>query len=134
MVFERDGEVLFLLRENTGYKDGEYGLPSGRVEDNESFSAGAIRETQEEVGLTLGPKNMRHLHTMHRFSDLNNDVRVDVFFAVDNWEGEPKNAEPHKHSELAWLELNKLPDNVMDYVAYALKQIAQGKTYSEFGW
>lgn len=134
VVLERKGKVLFLLREHTGYKDGEYCLPAGRVEDKETFSAGAAREAMEEVGIKLDAVKLRHLHTMHRYSDFNDDVRVDVFFAADEWEGEPENAEPEKHSKLAWFDVNDLPENVMDYTAHGLQQIALGKTYSEFGW
>ena len=132
LVLRKGNSALFVLRNNTGYMDGFYGLPAGHVEDMESFTSATIREAQEEVGVNVKIDNLNHLHTMHR--NCGDHVRVDVFFGANNWEGRPKNNEPNKSSEIAWLDLNNLPENVMDYTVFALKQIKQGKTYSEFGW
>lgn len=110
VIFKRAGKVAFVLRENTSWMNGYYGLASGKVEKNESFLSCAIREAKEEVGVTLGPENLEYVHTLHRKSD--DSEWVDVFFEAKNWKEEPFNAEPHMHKELAWLDLAKLPDNV----------------------
>ena len=133
VLIRKDNELLFVFRENTGYSDNTYALPSGHVEIGESFSNGTAREALEEVNVKIDPTTLRHVHTMHRYQSDDN-VRVDVFFEADEWSGEPKNNEPDKHSEIAWFSVNHLPDNVMDYQAYALEQMALGKTYSEWGW
>ena len=50
MLILRDGEhVLLSLRKNTGYRDGDYGLVSGHLEQGETFLQGAIREAHEHV-------------------------------------------------------------------------------------
>jgi ADP-ribose pyrophosphatase YjhB (NUDIX family) len=108
-----------------------YGLPSGKVEKNESFSAGAMREALEEVGITINPKDLEFTHVMHRFESMD---WVDVYFTAKQWQGKVHNAEPHMHAELAWLDPKDLPDNVIPSVKFALEQIEAGKTYSEYGW
>lgn len=132
-VLLRDGNKLaFVLRENTGWMDGYYGLPSGKVEWSEPFSSGAIREALEEVGVTIEPQNLHHAITIHRHSE--DTDWVDIYFEVDTWEGKVVNAEPHMHSELAWLDLNDLPENIIPAVRYALEQIKLGRPYAEYGW
>jgi 8-oxo-dGTP diphosphatase len=132
-VLIRKGDMLlFVLREKTGYMDGCYSLPAGHVEAGENFSRAAAREALEEVNVTVDPKFLNHAHTMHRLAG-NNNVRVDIFFETDQWSGKPKNMESPKHSGIEWLQANQLPDNVMDYQAHALKQIALGNSYSELG-
>lgn len=112
--------------------DGLYGLPSGHVEDMESFSVAGAREVFEETGLQISPDTLRQVHTMHR--NCGDHVRVDAFFESDKWVGEPINAEPNKHSEIVWLNINNLPKNTVDYIRFAIEQINAGNTYSEFGW
>ena len=53
VIFRRGDEVLLLRRHNTGYQDGNYGLPSGHIEEGEFALTGAIREAHEEVGIKL---------------------------------------------------------------------------------
>jgi 8-oxo-dGTP diphosphatase len=133
-VILRDGnKVALLLRENTSWMAGYYGLPAGKVEHNESFIAGAIREAQEEVGVTVGENNLRHVLTMHRKSDADM-TWVDVFFVAENWEGKPYNAEPEIHGSLDWIDQDNLPENIIPNVKFALEEIQKGTQYCEFDW
>lgn len=131
VLVRKAGKIAFVLRSNTNWMDNHYGLPSGKIEKDESFSTGAIREALEEIGITIKPKDLRFTHVMHRNEGLD---WVDVYFEAMKWQGTPHNAEPHIHSELAWLDPKHLPDNVIPSVKFALEQIIAGKTYSEYGW
>ena len=133
ILLRKKDKILFLLREHTGFMDGTYTLPSGHVEDGENFLTAAIRETKEEVGITVPRNKLRLIYTMHRQAA--NDIRVDLFFETNEWEGEPVNNEPHKHSEIAWFTLQELATKpVMDYQAAVLQAVLDGKVYSEWGW
>ncbi len=132
VVLRKDNKIAFVLRENVSWMKGFYGLPSGKVEKNESFSAGAIREGLEEVGVKLALEDLQYVHTMHRHGD---DMDwVDIYFEATKWQGEIINAEPHVHSEVDWLDLDNLPENVIPPVVAALQSIAKGEKYSEYGW
>jgi ADP-ribose pyrophosphatase YjhB (NUDIX family) len=131
LVKNNDGHIAFVLRSNTDWMNDYYGLPSGKVEKGESFSAGAIGEALEEIGINIHPADLEFTHVMHRFEGRD---WVDVYFTARKWQGEPYNAEPHMHSELAWLDPNNLPKNVIPSVEFALQQITAGKKYSEYGW
>ena len=135
VLFRRAEKVAFVLRQNTTWMNGFYGLIAGKVEENESFSAGGVRESGEEAGVNVARRSLRHLITVHR-NDPDSDVPhwVDVYFEAENWEGEPHNAEPDEHSELAWLDLNNLPENIIPAQRFALDQIKAGKSYAEYGW
>ena len=131
MLFFRDQEVLLLRRYNTGYEDGNYSLVAGHLDAGETVTQAAIREAGEEVGVTLGPDDLRVAHVMSRKS---NDERIDFFIEVRHWEGEITNREPEKCDQLAWFALTALPDNMIPYVRAALERCRQGLYYSEFGW
>jgi len=133
VLLRRGGKLAFVLRTHTGFMDGAYSLPAGHVEDGETFREAAIREAFEETGVKVNIDDLKYLHTMQR--NRGDHVRVDVFFEAAKWEGEPTNAEPELHGELTWFLADGLPyEDIMDYQGEALRQIAAGKQYSEFGW
>jgi len=135
VLIRQDDKILFVLRENTGYMDGMYSLPAGRVEEAETFLDGAAREALEEAGLHLDMEELEHVFTMHRLSSTSDKPYwVDVFFEGSLHGETPHNAAPHEHSKVEWLEIKNLPDNIMDYQKYAVEQIILGKSYGEFGW
>lgn len=134
IVLRKDGKVAFVLRSNTSWMNGYYGLPSGKVEKGEYYLAAAIREAKEEIGIDVAETDLRHALTVHRVEQPDDDANnwVDVYFEVEAFTGEPYNAEPDIHSELAWLDPNDLPANVIPSVKHALEAIAAGKTYTEY--
>ena len=136
VIFRKHGKVAFLLRENTNWMNGKYGLPAGKVEPGESATAAAIREAREEVGVTINPHDLQHLLSVYRTSSNYGEDRpwVDIIFEATAWQGDLHNAEPHKHAELAWFDPANLPENITPYAQFFLDQIAAGHRYAEHGW
>jgi len=133
VIFRRGDEILLTLRQNTGYFDGWYVVPSGHIEEGELPIDGALREVEEEVGLMLDRTKLRLAHTMYRTKHDDTGDRADYFFVVDTWEGKPINKEPMKCKEIAWFPLGALPEKVMPHVRDALEAIQKGEMYSELG-
>ncbi len=129
--FIKGNKILLLRRFNTGYEDGNYGLPAGHVEDNESITSATCREIKEEVGVSLNPRNIVLVHVMHIKEK---DIRVDFFFLINKWKAEPKNTEPEKCDDLRWFPLDKLPPNTIPYIRMAIQNYKSKKYYSEVGW
>ena len=73
-ILEKEGKILLIRRFNTGFADGLYTLPSGKVDPYESFSFTAIRETFEEVNAKIDPADLKSVHIM---SDLRLDEDVE---------------------------------------------------------
>jgi len=132
IIFRKAGKIAFVLRSNTDWMNGYYGLPAGKVEKNESFLAAAVREAKEEVGVKIVPANLKHLMTAHRIEP--DSIWVDIFFTPLTYGGELYNAEPHVHSELAWLDPKKLPGNIVPAVRFYIDHIEAGDTYCQYGW
>jgi 8-oxo-dGTP diphosphatase len=128
----KDHKILLARRFNTGYEDGNFSVPAGHVEENETCVAAMIREAQEEINLELKSTDLSLAHVMHRKTD--NDYRIDFFFACQNWSGTPIINEPHKCDLIEWHSLESLPGNTIDYIQRAVKLFAQKQTYSELGF
>jgi len=131
LVLAREGKLLMLLRQNTGYMDGHWGLVAGHVDAGETFREAMAREAFEEAGLRLAPDQLHLAHIMHRNSD---SERVSLFFTTDAATGAPQNREPDKCAALLWQPRTALPETTIPYIRAALGYIAEGRHYSEFGW
>jgi 8-oxo-dGTP diphosphatase len=125
--------VLLSRRHNTGFGDGCYHLPSGHLEPGESVVAGAVRETREETGVVIAERDMICLLTMHQRNP-DGHTRMGLFFSPTRWEGEPRNCEPDKCSDLSFFPLHAPPVNLLEYPRAALAAIAAGDTFVTNGW
>lgn len=130
-VIPRDGDrVLLSLRQGTGWKDGWFSLVAGHVDGGEPAERAMIRETKEEIGIDIAPGDLRHVYTMHRLGDDPSDEYVDLFFECQKWSGDVRNLEPEKCGELRWVDINDLPENILEHVKVALLNYPKGVTYS----
>lgn len=108
-ILKQGAGYYLVLRQNSGYCDGQWGLPAGHIEVGESFVSGLIREMKEELGIDLIPENIRLVHINHRKAE-DTSERVNVFFLIESWSGEVENREPEKTKELKWFFANYLPE------------------------
>jgi 8-oxo-dGTP pyrophosphatase MutT (NUDIX family) len=131
LLFIRDNDILIARRKATGYRDGEYSVPAGHLDGDETVLSAGVREGREEVGLELNEADLEFAGVMHRRED---DERVDFFLRVARWQGEPFNSEPEKCDDLRWVALDDLPVNMVPYVRRALGNYRQGRVFDEFGW
>ena len=133
LILIRDDHVLLGQRTNTGFADGWWHVPGGRLEPNESLPEGAAREAFEEIGVTIAPEDLAFAHLVHHL-DADGVARMGVFFAVSRWSGEPVNSEPDKCRKLAWFRLDDLPQETVDYAVAALRAHQSGTGFSVMGW
>ncbi|MFH8407623.1 NUDIX domain-containing protein [Streptomyces sp. NPDC018019] len=108
IIEDEEGRVLFMRRANTGFADGLWSLPGGRVEHGELVNQAGVREAWEEVGLHV---QLEDLHTAHVLNTISNDGApvIGWYLHTTQWKGTPENREPHLCSELAWF-----PPDAMD--------------------
>lgn len=127
VFLRRREEVLLQLREGTGYYDGYWAAgAAGHLEAGESILAAAAREAREELGVEILIDDLHPVTTMHRTaSDAAIDQRMDVFFTVFAWEGEPVLQEP-KATDLRWFALDALPTKVVPHERAVLELLLGG--------
>lgn len=130
----RDGEVLLSKRRSADEFDGGWHLPAGKLEAGESAAAGAAREADEEVGVTIDPADLLLVHTAHVVAP-GRESRLGLFFEALRWTGAPTNREPDKSYELRWFPLDALPEQTLiRYPAVGIRGYRTGRRYSEYGW
>jgi len=132
LILSRDKQILLQRRFKTGYEDGNYSLPGGHFEGNETAQQVAIREAKEELGVAVKQKDLEFVHLMHRMS--NSQERIDITFLLKNWKGRLINAEPNKCDQISWFSLTKLPVNTIPCIKQVINSVENKIIYSEFGW
>lgn len=120
-------QILLSKRKNTGYKDGEYELPGGHLEENEDLYEAMIREAKEELGISLNRQDLKIVHIMHHYIG----KRMNFILEIEKSNLEPRIMEVDKCEELKWVEINNLPENTMEKVKIIIGYIEKGELYSK---
>lgn len=139
VYLRRDGQVLLQLRQNTGYLDGHWAAgAAGHVEFGEHAATAALRELREELGVDAEPSALQPLTVMHRTDGVGEPIeqRVDWFYALDEWDGEPHIVEPYKCARIDWFDLDDLPNPVVPHEHAVLEAWADQRLapFTHFGF
>lgn len=133
VVAIREDEILLVRElEGSGHISGMYGLPSGRVNDDETEQEAAAREFHEETGLNAKVVDFKEFEDNYFVADIpRKDGTIKTFgwrgFNVQNFYGElAENNDTHPY----WVDLEELKamdkrglllPNVLAIVSNALK-------------
>ena len=132
LILEKDNKYLLLRRYNTGYEDGNYSVVAGHLDGNESVLKAMQREAFEEAGIQISEKDLQIVHVMHRKTP--DRESIDYFLTCQNYTGKIQIMEPDKCDELAFYELNHLPNNIIPYVKQAIKYYQNNQAFSIYGF
>jgi len=131
IVMNPKKEVLLLKRKNTWYCDWFYSLVAWHKEKWENVIDALIREWKEEANIDVDPNNLKFVWVMNR--KIWNIEYIEYFYLLENYTWNIENNESHKCEHLKFFMLNKLPNNIIDYIEYALLNI-NTKNYSLLYW
>ena len=128
IVLVADDRVLLARRAvGRGFGAGRLNLPAGHHEPGESIDATARREAWEELGIVVPPGGTELVHVMHHHE---REERMSFFFRLLEWEGKVQNRELHTCSGLEWHDLERLPDDLMEYARQAIESMQEGSAFS----
>jgi 8-oxo-dGTP diphosphatase len=99
LFLRRDTEILLAMKKR-GFGVGKWNGVGGKVEEGESYEQAAIRECQEEIGVT--PKSLKACGELY-FKDLPDVEHYCHIYVTTNWEGTPHETEemsPHWYAEI----------------------------------
>lgn len=121
LCFIRDKDQVMLIHKKTGLGKGKINAPGGRIEQGETPEQAAIRETQEEIGLTC--TDMKEVGKLHFIFTDGYSLRGTVF-VTEKYEGElieTYEAKPF------WCPIEKIPyDKMWEDDQYWLPEVIHG--------
>lgn len=129
IILEKNNKVLLLKRnEQATFGAGSTSLVGGKVEACEMLNDAIIRETFEEVGITIDKADLIYVHTCNKRAE--NMMIIGVFKAT-KWHGKPFNKEPNKHDTMLWYDYHNLPDDLLPTHKKIIQMVNQGIIFSE---
>mgnify|MGYP003582175165 CR=1 FL=1 len=124
--------VLLIHRQGTDKWDGMWGFPGGRLDVSESITEWIIREVREEVGIEV-ERDWLTAPLIVNHHDKGGE-RIYAIFRIDQFQGEPYNAEPEYCRAVQWFPLSALPSPLTPQVEIVLAALREGKSYWEWGF
>jgi len=113
VVYNDKGELLLQQRGPHSYLAGHWDFPSGHLEAGEDMRVCAVRELQEETGLSGRADDLRLKHIDHYYIEVD---YLNFVFELRDWHGDPTIMEPDKCSDMAWFAPDKLPEKCVNVV------------------
>jgi mutator protein MutT len=102
LFLRREGEILLAMKKRR-FGAGKWNGVGGKVEPGETVSQAAVRECQEEIGVTpINPQLIGELH----FFDLPDVEHYCYVYAATDWHGEPRETEEMRPQ---WFKENDIP-------------------------
>lgn len=107
LVFLRQENEILLAMKKRRFGAGKWNGAGGKVEPGETYEQAAVRECQEEIGVT--PIALRKVGELH-FIDLPDVEHYTHVYTTGEWKGEPQESE-----EMAprWFAENEIPYDTM---------------------
>lgn len=119
-----ENKVLLMKRSPGKCYGGMYDVPSGHIEEGETPSAGAVRETLEETSLDVYDLTLSSV--MHRVDrnlsrHCSDEDYIDFFFVSRNFWGVAEIMEHDKCTEMGFVDVDELPENILPQIKLALE-------------
>ena len=107
VIITQEDQVLLMKRRNA-HGDGTWSTPGGHLEYGESLEECAIRETQEEIGVTI--TDITFLAITNDVFDAERKHYVTFWMAGRYVSGEPTMDAPSEMSAVCWFSWDALPE------------------------
>ena len=106
----REGEILLAMKKR-GFGVGKWNGVGGKLKDGESIEAAAVREMEEEIGVSADLNQLENIGSLKFFfqGKPDWDQHMHIYF-VRNWQGEPRESEEMKPQ---WYRYGELPFDSM---------------------
>ncbi len=103
----QDGRLL-LVRRLREPEAGCWGLPGGKVDWLEPVEQAVRREIEEELAIRLTSLSL--LCVVDQIDTQRGEHWLAPVYLADTFDGEVRNVEPEKHSDIGWFDLDGLPE------------------------
>lgn len=117
----RDGKLL-LYRRLKAPEAGFWSIVGGKVDHMEPAAAAAVREAEEESGLSIG--KIDYLCTIEVLVEADRQHWISMIYVTQDFAGEASLVEPDKLSDFGWFGRNELPQPLSAFTQAAIAHLS----------
>jgi len=122
------GGRLLLVRRLREPEAGCWGLPGGKVDWLEPVEQAVRREIEEELAIRLASLSL--LCVVDQIDAQRGEHWLAPVYLAEAFEGEVRNVEPEKHSDVGWFALDSLPKPITVATRRALPALIERRLQS----
>lgn len=101
LIYSKDKEALLMIQRTGAHGEGTWSVPGGWQGPGEDPREAAVRETWEEVGITVE----RCMFVTYSHTVFTEGLEsTTLWFEATEWEGKPRNAYPDRIAAVRWCE------------------------------
>ncbi|MFS8049729.1 NUDIX domain-containing protein [Rhizobium sp. BR 314] len=118
----RDGKLL-LYRRLKAPEAGFWSIVGGKVDHMEPAARAAIREAEEESGLSIG--RIDYLCTEEVIVEADRQHWISLIYVCKDFSGEPRLMEPDKLSDFGWFGRKDLPLQLSEFAKATISHLSE---------
>ncbi|MGV1756530.1 NUDIX domain-containing protein [Rhizobium sp. A22-96] len=118
----RDGKLL-LYRRLKAPEAGFWSIVGGKVDHMEPAAHAAIREAEEESGLSIG--KIEYLCATEVIVAADRQHWISLIYVCKDFSGEPRLMEPDKLSDFGWFGRDELPAQLSDFARATIAHLSE---------
>lgn len=130
LMLKQKNRILLIRRKNVKYENKKYCFPGGHVEKGEEVKKAMIRETKEEIGITIEYDDLKLKHIVDR--KVGDNAYIDFIFECTLWKGRPRILEKDKADKLKWFTIDETDEVVIPFMKDVLNN--EEDMYISYGW
>lgn len=118
----RDGKLL-LYRRLKAPEAGFWSIVGGKVDHMEPAAEAAVREAEEESGLSIG--KIDYLCTIEVLVEADRQHWISMIYVTQDFAGEASLVEPDKLSDFGWFGRSELPQPLSAFAQAAIAYLSE---------
>jgi len=118
----RDGKLL-LYRRLKAPEAGFWSIVGGKVDHMEPAAEAAVREAEEESGLSI--RKIDYLCTIEVLVEADRQHWISMIYVTQDFAGEASLVEPDKLSDFGWFGRNELPQPLSAFARAAIAHLSE---------
>lgn len=124
-IILNEKEQVLLVKDKMGYDPEKWTVPTAMLKRFEKIKYAIDREIYEEFNIEVEP--IKVLNVLDLFDESRNLHMIVPVYHCKLIKGEPRKMNPFKYTEMEWVDMNELPEDILEGIGETIKMFKDMK-------